>query len=135
MKKFFKWVGIVIGAFIVIGVIAGIAGGKDTPTPQDTSKPAVQEQATTPTETPKKEEPAKVDKQAVYDAIKVGDALTGKGGDSYDSVIAKLGKPDTETESTSGDLKMVICGWFSLTDGSYTVTFMNGNVANKSITK
>lgn len=128
MKKFFKFVGIGFLALIVLGVAIGIAGGGNEPAPQNTSKPATTEQ-------PKKEKPKKVDRKAVYDAIKVGDTLTGEGGDTYEAVIAKMGKPDSETESTSGDMKMVMCDWFSLTEGNYAVTFINGKVANKLYSK
>jgi hypothetical protein len=131
VKKFFKIVGIVIGAFIVLGIIAGIVGGgNDTPT--QTTAPQT-EQADKPA--PAKEKPKKVDRKAVYDAIKVGDTLTGEGGDTYETVIAKMGKPDSETESTSGDMKMVMVDWFSLTEGNYSVTFINGKVANKLYSK
>ena len=51
---------------------------------------------------------AEVDSQfkwnkADFDALTVGDSITGVGGANYDEVVAKFGEPQTSTESTSGD--------------------------------
>lgn len=38
-----------------------------------------------------------------FDALVVGDTLTGFGGSNYDDVIAKYGDPQTTSESSAGD--------------------------------
>lgn len=55
-----------------------------------------------------KEDQEKADAQftwtkADFDALTVGDTLTGAGGANYNDIVAKYGQPQTESESTSGD--------------------------------
>ena len=48
---------------------------------------------------------------ADVEAIKVGDSLTGAGGDKYEDIVAKFGEPDNKVESQAGDIKMIIASW------------------------
>ncbi|MDT2583519.1 DUF4190 domain-containing protein [Lactococcus petauri] len=49
--------------------------------------------------------------KADYDALVVGDTLTGAGGTNYDGLEAKFGKPSNSTESTSGDYTIRSVSW------------------------
>lgn len=143
MKKFLKFVGYGFLAIIVLGVVASVMGGNEE---SDTNTPAVEENATQAKETATqaKEEPKekkKDDKNTVtlenYDRIVVGDSLTGEGGLTVEEVTAIFGKkPDTKSESQSGDMKMIMAswtadGWANVGD-NVSVTFINGKASGKS---
>lgn len=94
---------------------------------------------TKPTEQ-KADKTATVDYKAGYDKVVAGDVLTGEGGSTYEEVIALLGKPTDETESTSTgingeEVKQVYANWFSFTEGSVSITFTNGKASHKMYTK
>ncbi len=82
----------------------------------------------------KKEEPKQENKEskkkitaADVEAIKVGDSLTGAGGEKYEDVVAKFGEPDNKAESQAGDIKMIIASWTKNINGdlgaNFNVTF------------
>ncbi|MBG9585307.1 hypothetical protein ABE42_40455 [Bacillus thuringiensis] len=64
---------------------------------------------------------------ADVEAIKVGDSLTGAGGEKYEDVVAKFGEPDNKAESQAGDIKMIIASWTKNVNGdlgaNFNVTF------------
>lgn len=64
---------------------------------------------------------------ADVEAIKVGDSLTGVGGEKYEDVVAKFGEPDNKAESQAGDIKMIIASWTKNVNGdlgaNFNVTF------------
>jgi uncharacterized protein YxeA len=143
VKKFLKFIGYGFLGLIVLGVVASMAGGNEE---ADTNTPAVEENATQAKETankPKEEpkETKKDDKNTVtlenYEKITVGDSLTGEGGMTIEEVTAIFGKkPDTKSESQSGDMKMIMAdwtadGWNNLGD-NVAVTFINGKASGKS---
>lgn len=41
--------------------------------------------------------------KADFDALSVGDTISGVGGANYDDVVSKFGEPTSSSESTSGD--------------------------------
>lgn len=58
--------------------------------------------------------------KADFDALTVGDTLTGVGGTSYDELVAKYGKPDTSSDTQSGDYTVRNASWSKMTsNGSY----------------
>ncbi|MGH1328342.1 DUF3862 domain-containing protein [Bacillus pretiosus] len=94
--------------------------------------------ATKETSNEKKEEPKQETKKenkeskkkisaADVEAIKVGDSLTGAGGEKYEDVVAKFGEPDNKAESQAGDIKMIIASWTKNVNGdlgaNFNVTF------------
>ncbi|MED0959566.1 hypothetical protein [Bacillus paramycoides] len=121
MKKFFKFGCLGIIALIIIGIIAAVAGGGDSANNSTESK-----QKTTNT-TSKKDEKKKFT-LADYESIKVGDSLSGEGGDKYEDLVAKFGEPSNKTESQTGDIKMIMASWTKNINGdfgaNFNVTFM-----------
>ncbi len=72
-----------------------------------------------------------------FKTVKVGDTLTGQGGDSKAEVAARLGKPHKSdiTQTKSGGTTLVSWTWtFILSNGSsvYSVDFTNGHVSSKT---
>ena len=58
--------------------------------------------------------------KADFDALTVGDSLTGVGGANYDEIVAKYGKPKTSSDTQSGDYTMRNASWSKMTsNGSY----------------
>lgn len=131
MKKFFKWVMIVIVAIVVINIATG---GEEEAAPTK-SEPAAA--TTEKAAEPKKEEPKPADTitKENYDKVKAGDALTGDGGMTIEEVTALLGEKMDKTESQTGDMKMEIITWNNgkLTEmKSISVTFINGKASGKN---
>lgn len=82
----------------------------------DSTKEASNEKKEEPKQEAKKEnkenkESKKKITAADVEAIKVGDSLTGAGGEKYEDVVAKFGEPDNKAESQAGDIKMIIASW------------------------
>ncbi|MCC2378998.1 DUF3862 domain-containing protein [Bacillus wiedmannii] len=82
----------------------------------DSTKEASNEKKEEPKQEAKKEnkenkESKKKITAADVEAIKVGDSLTGVGGEKYEDVVAKFGEPDNKAESQAGDIKMIIASW------------------------
>ena len=82
----------------------------------DSTKEASNEKKEEPKQEAKKEnkenkESKKKITAADVEAIKVGDSLTGAGGDKYEDIVAKFGEPDNKVESQAGDIKMIIASW------------------------
>lgn len=46
-----------------------------------------------------------------YDALVVGDAFTGAGGQNYNDIVANFGEPSNKSESTTNDLTTLIATW------------------------
>ena len=66
-------------------------------------------------------------KLADYEAIKVGDSLSGAGGDSYDNFVEKFGKASQSSDSTAGDMTMKTATWDNMGASDYksvTLTFV-----------
>ncbi|MBD1491130.1 CD20-like domain-containing protein [Weissella confusa] len=58
--------------------------------------------------------------KADFDALTVGDSLTGVGGANYDEIVAKYGKPKTSSDTQSGDYTVRNASWSKMTsNGSY----------------
>ncbi|MCU5685476.1 hypothetical protein OCF64_27585 [Bacillus wiedmannii] len=95
----------------------------------DATKEASNEKKEEPKQETKKEnkESKKKISAADVEAIKVGDSLTGAGGEKYEDVIAKFGEPDNKAESQAGDIKMIIASWTKNVNGdlgaNFNVTF------------
>ncbi|PKJ52472.1 DUF3862 domain-containing protein [Bacillus sp. SN10] len=95
----------------------------------DATKEASNEKKEEPKQEAKKEnkESKKKITAADVEAIKVGDSLTGAGGEKYEDVVAKFGEPDNKAESQAGDIKMVIASWTKNVNGdlgaNFNVTF------------
>lgn len=49
--------------------------------------------------------------KADYDALVVGDTLTGAGGTNYNELETKFGKPSNSSESSSGDYTIKNASW------------------------
>ncbi|QSE76344.1 DUF4190 domain-containing protein [Lactococcus taiwanensis] len=49
--------------------------------------------------------------KADYDALVVGDTLTGAGGTDYNELETKFGKPSNSSESSSGDYTIKNASW------------------------
>lgn len=95
----------------------------------DATKEASNEKKEEPKQEAKKEnkESKKKVTAADVEAIKVGDSLTGAGGDKYEDIVAKFGEPDNKAESQAGDIKMIIASWTKNVNGdlgaNFNVTF------------
>ncbi|GIX57757.1 MULTISPECIES: DUF3862 domain-containing protein [Bacillus cereus group] len=95
----------------------------------DATKEASNEKKEEPKQEAKKEnkESKKKVTAADVEAIKVGDSLTGAGGEKYEDVVAKFGEPDNKAESQAGDIKMIIASWTKNVNGdlgaNFNVTF------------
>ncbi|MBE7097869.1 DUF3862 domain-containing protein [Bacillus cereus] len=95
----------------------------------DATKEASNEKKEEPKQEAKKEnkESKKKVTAADVEAIKVGDSLTGAGGEKYEDVVAKFGEPDNKAESQAGDIKMIIASWTKNINGdlgaNFNVTF------------
>lgn len=95
----------------------------------DSTKEASNEKKDVPKQEEKKEnkESKKKISAADVEAIKVGDSLTGAGGEKYEDVVAKFGEPDNKAESQAGDIKMIIASWTKNVNGdlgaNFNVTF------------
>ncbi|HDR3650553.1 TPA: DUF3862 domain-containing protein [Bacillus cereus] len=98
----------------------------------DATKEASNEKKEEPKQEAKKEnkenkESKKKITAADVEAIKVGDSLTGAGGEKYEDVVAKFGEPDNKAESQAGDIKMIIASWTKNINGdlgaNFNVTF------------
>ncbi|ANP80108.1 DUF3862 domain-containing protein [Bacillus albus] len=95
----------------------------------DATKEASNEKKEEPKQETKKEnkESKKKISAADVEAIKVGDSLTGAGGEKYEDVVAKFGEPDNKAESQAGDIKMIIASWTKNVNGdlgaNFNVTF------------
>ncbi|KXO00845.1 MULTISPECIES: DUF3862 domain-containing protein [Bacillus cereus group] len=91
--------------------------------------------ATDTKDEPKQEEKQEAKKEnkkkitaAEVEAIKTGDSMTGEGGDKYEDIVAKFGEPDSKSESSAGDIKMLMASWTKNINGdlgaNFNVTFM-----------
>ncbi|GMR64723.1 MULTISPECIES: hypothetical protein [Bacillus] len=95
----------------------------------DSTKKASNEKKEEPKQEAKKEnkESKKKISAADVEAIKIGDSLTGAGGDKYEDLVAKFGEPDSKVESQAGDIKMIIVSWTKNINGdlgaNFNVTF------------
>lgn len=95
----------------------------------DATKEASNEKKEEPKQEAQKEnkESKKKVTAADVEAIKVGDSLTGAGGEKYEDVVAKFGEPDDKAESQAGDIKMIIASWTKNVNGdlgaNFNVTF------------
>ncbi|HDR7354218.1 MULTISPECIES: hypothetical protein [Bacillus cereus group] len=95
----------------------------------DSTKEASNEKKEEPKQEAKKEnkESKKKISAADVEAIKIGDSLTGAGGDKYEDLVAKFGEPDNKVESQAGDIKMIIVSWTKNINGdlgaNFNVTF------------
>lgn len=95
----------------------------------DSTKKASNEKKEEPKQEAKKEnkESKKKISAADVEAIKIGDSLTGAGGDKYEDLVAKFGEPDNKVESQAGDIKMIIVSWTKNINGdlgaNFNVTF------------
>ncbi|MGN4884701.1 hypothetical protein ACTFST_17325 [Bacillus cereus group sp. MYBK106-1] len=94
----------------------------------DSTKEASNEKKEEPKQEAKKEnkenkESKKKITAADVEAIKVGDSLTGAGGDKYEDIVAKLGEPDNKVESQAGDIKMIIASWTKNISGDFGANF------------
>lgn len=95
----------------------------------DATKEASNEKKEEPKQEAQKEnkESKKKVTAADVEAIKVGDSLTGAGGEKYEDVVAKFGEPDNKAESQAGDIKMIIASWTKNVNGdlgaNFNVTF------------
>lgn len=126
MKNVFKFGCLSVIGLILLGVIIGIAtGGGSSSTSSDT-KPK--------TETTAKQN-KKVDPISRYNKIKIGDALTGKGGMTIKEVKAILGNQDSKTTSTSkignDETTMDVYTWINGFGKGITITFTNGLASEK----
>jgi hypothetical protein len=70
-----------------------------------------------------------------YNKVRVGDAKTGKGGMTLKEVEKILGRSTSQTEGTSGNIKMEVYTFASIAGpNSILVTFINGHASGKSQT-
>ncbi|HDR7255139.1 TPA: DUF3862 domain-containing protein [Bacillus pacificus] len=110
---------LVLGSAVAISLVAC----------DDATKEAANEKKEEPKQEAKKEnkESKKKVTAADVEAIKVGDSLTGAGGEKYEDVVAKFGEPDNKAESQAGDIKMIIASWTKNVNGdlgaNFNVTF------------
>lgn len=110
---------LVLGSAVVLSLVAC----------DDATKEASNEKKEEPKQEAKKEnkESKKKITAADVEAIKVGDSLTGAGGEKYEDVVAKFGEPDNKAESQAGDIKMIIASWTKNVNGdlgaNFNVTF------------
>lgn len=120
MGKLFKLGFLVIAVCVLIFIIAGVFRGVSN-MGSEWTKPNQSTSAM-----PGKSE---------YNKVRVGDAKTGKGGMTLKEVEKILGRSTSQTEGTSGNIKMDVYT-FASTAGpnSILVTFINGHASGKSQT-
>ncbi|TYC48112.1 hypothetical protein ESZ50_10085 [Weissella muntiaci] len=117
-KPFYKRIWVWVIALLVIGGIASSQGSSTSDSSSSSSaKSSSVSSASSSSVTSQKWT------LADYDALAVGDTLSGVGGANYDDIVAKFGKPDTSSDTQSGDYSMRSADWTSLTDGSVFLTF------------
>lgn len=63
--------------------------------------------------------------KADYDALTVGDALSGAGGINYDVLEAKLGKPSDSSKSAAGDYTGKNVSWNNMGASKYKSVSLN----------
>lgn len=72
-------------------------------------------------------------KKADYEALVVGDSLTGVGGTNYNSLESKYGKPSNSSDSSSGDTTFKNVTWDNMGSSSYkSVSLMFAKQADGS---
>lgn len=136
MKKFFKVIGVIVLVFMGLVVIGAMVSNHNS----SSSTPATTDSTSTPA-APTTTQPAapqssgKITK-ADYDSFVVGDTLTGKGGTSYDSIVAKFGEPDSKSETEANGTKMIMADWSAEGDlgANVALSFMDGSLDSKSQT-
>ncbi|HDR7795913.1 TPA: hypothetical protein QCY19_004617 [Bacillus luti] len=107
----------------------------------DSTKEASNEKKDEPKQEAKKEnkESKKKVTAADVEAIKIGDPLTGEGGDKYEDIVAKFGEPDNKAESQAGDIKMILASWTKNVNGdlgaNFNVTFMEKDGQKRAASK
>lgn len=57
-----------------------------------------------------------------FDTLTVGDTLSGAGGANYDSVIKQFGKPESESESTIGEVSNKLVTYTTFDSGFKSVS-------------
>lgn len=120
MGKFIKLVFLIIAVCVLIFIVVGVFRGV----------PKISDESKTPnhstTALPGKSE---------YEKVRVGDAKTGNGGMTLKEVEKILGNSTSQTEGTSGDLKMQVYTFASSSGpNSILITFINGQASGKSQT-
>ncbi|OIK10352.1 hypothetical protein BIV60_21635 [Bacillus sp. MUM 116] len=120
MGKLFKFVMLLVGAFVLIFIIVGVVRGipnilneKNAPQQQASSQPG----------------------KAEYDKIRVGNSKTGQGGMTKAEVEKIVGKPTSQTQGQSGKKVMEVYTYAaSAGPNSILVTYIHGHVSGKSQT-
>ncbi|AHB42298.1 hypothetical protein RAAC3_TM7C00001G0441 [Candidatus Saccharibacteria bacterium RAAC3_TM7_1] len=124
-KAWYKRVWVWIGIIVLIGIIAGAAGGSEDSTTNTKEESAPTTQSDAPAET---EEPAKFDLEAAYAKLETGmtkaqvEEATGKESDNC-------------TESDMGELgKSESCSYGNpfIDKGSIMVIYSNGELSSKT---
>ncbi|MGR3779585.1 DUF3862 domain-containing protein [Bacillus paramycoides] len=108
-----KWGTIALGSALALSLAA--CGSSTDKTSTETKSEPKHEQT-------KKEEKKKIS-LADYEAIKVGDAVYGDGGDTYEDIVTKFGEPSTKSESQSGNMKATIATWTKNINGDSGANF------------
>ncbi|MEH7458316.1 DUF3862 domain-containing protein [Bacillus sp. JJ1127] len=118
-KKWWFWVIVVI----IVAAASG-SGSKDN---KEATKTNAEPKQESKQEQPQKEKQKKIT-LADYESIKVGDSMSGEGGDKYEDLVAKFGEPSNKSESQAGDMKMIMASWTKNINGdfgaNFNVTFM-----------
>lgn len=116
LKLGFLLIAVCVLIFIFVGVFRGVSNiGNGSKTPNQSSSVM-----------PGKSE---------YNKVRVGDPQTGKGGMNLKEVEKLLGKSTSQTEGTSGKIKMEIYTFASSAGpNSILVTFIDGHASGKSQT-
>jgi hypothetical protein len=116
LKLFFLIIATFVLIFIVVGVFRGVSNIRNeskAPHQNTSIMPGISE----------------------YNKVRVGDAKTGKGGMTLQEVEKILGKSTSQTEGTSGNLKMEVYTFASHSGpNSILVTFIKGHASGKSQT-
>ncbi|HFK1537613.1 hypothetical protein AWW71_20580 [Bacillus cereus] len=104
----------------------------------DSSNKTATDTKNEPKQEAKKENKKKIT-AAEVEAIKTGDSMTGEGGDKYEDIVAKFGEPDSKSESSAGDIKMLIASWTKNINGdlgaNFNVTFMEKDGQKRATSK
>lgn len=137
-KRVWFWVLIVIIAIVALSQLGGGSGdNKSADKTSNTKSSQTSKSATSATSSSTKQDDGKITR-AQFDAIKIGDLMSGgQGGTKLDDLTKEFGKPSSTTTDTTDNVKTDIDTWTNVEGGwgaNVIVTFSNGNAVAKNLT-
>lgn len=129
-KKVWFWIVIVILVFVIGGAASGNNNSSDKSTDTSSTKDASSSSSSSSSSEKAKDGWT----QSIYDSIvsakteiNSDGTITYTGGTPYADIEAKVGKPDTTSESSVGDMTTILANWTS-------TSFIKGETQSITIT-